>query len=76
MPKCRVHVDLRLCKGCGICVELCPKQALRLSSGLSERGYRYPELVGECIGCGTCMMFCPDFAISVECGEVGGGGSA
>ncbi len=54
---------------------LCPKQALRLSSVLSERGYRYPELVGECVGCETCVMFCPDFAISVECYEDGRAGS-
>ncbi len=72
MPRFKVNVDLSLCKGCGICVELCPRKALALSNELSPRGYRYPVLNGECVGCRTCMMYCPDFAISVE--EVGEGG--
>ncbi len=68
---CRVVVDSRLCKGCAICVELCPAKALRLSDELSPAGYRNPVLVGKCVGCRTCEAFCPDFAIAVVCNEKG-----
>ncbi len=73
---CRPVVNLDLCKGCGICVELCPRKALVLSDDLSPRGYRYPRIVGGCVGCRMCENFCPDFAIAVVCGEGGEEGSA
>ena len=62
----RVFVDSQLCKGCGICVEVCPRGVLELSGLSPETGYMNPELVGKCIGCRLCMWFCPDFAIVVE----------
>lgn len=46
------------CKGCGICVAFCPKQALELRDGkvhLKEDG--------QCITCGLCEMRCPDYAV-------------
>ena len=49
------------CKGCGRCVDACPKTVLRLSKSLNERGYRYVEYVGEgCIGCANCFYVCPE----------------
>lgn len=64
-----VRVDTKRCKGCGICVALCPKQVLEL---------RYPEVkcevvrVQDCIGCLMCEMHCPDFAIVCHPKEKGG----
>ncbi|WP_346353956.1 4Fe-4S dicluster domain-containing protein [Azotosporobacter soli] len=50
------------CKGCNICVGLCPKQVLGLDT-LSK----VQVLKGEdCIGCGQCELRCPDYAIYVE----------
>lgn len=74
MGTCSVEVDRNLCKGCGICVTVCPKNALELSSDIGPSGYRYPVLKGECIGCRTCMFYCPDFAITVVCSEGGDDG--
>ncbi len=65
--KMKVMVSEDLCKGCGICVEFCPKETLRVSSKLTRRGFYPPEKVKEreCSGCKLCEMTCPDLAIWV-----------
>ncbi len=46
------------CKGCGICIAFCRKEALFLNTkGKAEKD------VIKCINCGVCEAFCPDFAI-------------
>lgn len=49
------------CKGCGICVAFCPKNALEL---VHEK-VRLKE-DGGCILCGLCEMRCPDYALHLE----------
>ncbi len=61
-----IAVDEKLCKGCGICVEICPRKALVMNGISRETGYPNPRLVGECVGCRLCMWFCPDQAIVVK----------
>ena len=60
-----IIVDERYCKGCGICIHLCPKHALVMSAEVNARGYHLPCVVerAECGHCGQCELFCPDFAI-------------
>jgi 2-oxoglutarate ferredoxin oxidoreductase subunit delta len=57
-----------LCKGCGICVGLCPNKILRVSKDLSKRGFYPPETIeeGDCSGCRICELVCPDLAIWVK----------
>ncbi len=58
-----VTVAEKRCKGCGICIELCPKKVLELA---------YPQMkckvvrMQDCIGCLMCELHCPDFAILCE----------
>ncbi len=54
-------INQKLCKGCGICIEFCPKKVL----ALSDKGKVYAEHLGLCIDCGLCELRCPDFAIQV-----------
>ncbi len=60
--KLKKHViNKAWCKGCGICVELCPKQVLELDSMDKAVAVR-PE---DCICCKLCELRCPDLAIEV-----------
>ena len=49
------------CKGCGICVVLCPKSILKLN----EDNKISVTDSNECIGCRQCEFHCPDFAIII-----------
>lgn|GEM_PF-187398 len=49
------------CKGCGICVALCPKQVVELDADEKLTAVR-PE---DCICCRMCELRCPDLAITV-----------
>lgn len=69
MPK--LHVDSRYCKGCLICVEICPTKAIRPCPSINARGYTLPEAddMDRCTGCRLCETVCPDFAIAIETDE-------
>lgn len=63
----RVRVLEHLCKGCGICVDVCPKGALTMSATLNSGGYFVAELAKPdvCTSCRICAMMCPDVALGV-----------
>ncbi len=63
----RIEVDEDLCKGCGICVEVCPPRVIDLSDRISLRGYHPARLTDAngCTGCAVCGKMCPDLAIEV-----------
>ena len=57
------------CKGCGLCVDVCPKGLLKLSEQkINNKGHHPAELTDEaaCIGCASCAIMCPDCIIKVE----------
>ena len=53
------------CKGCRLCVEVCPVYILRPSGRFNRQGYEIMEMSGQCTGCASCAVMCPDTAIRV-----------
>ena len=66
MPKVRVLA--KYCKGCGLCIPVCPKKILYLCSTANKRGLRIAEVHEEiaCTACTFCAAMCPDAAIEVD----------
>jgi 2-oxoglutarate ferredoxin oxidoreductase subunit delta len=58
-----------LCKGCELCVIICPTKILKLdTTRVNLRGY-HPAIVYnlmECSGCASCAKICPDSVITVR----------
>jgi len=65
--KGKVVINSEKCKGCRLCIEVCPKKVLVSSSKNNHLGVYVVEIVEkeECIGCSRCAMICPDVAIEV-----------
>jgi indolepyruvate ferredoxin oxidoreductase beta subunit len=61
-----VEVELEIieawCKGCDICVKMCPERCLALNA---EQVAILTD-AAACTGCGICEWLCPDFAIAVH----------
>jgi len=60
------YVNVDRCKGCGICVDVCPVKIFKISISPNSRGYYYTTVIGSgCVGCRLCEYMCPDFAVYV-----------
>src|SRR5262245_27751442 len=61
-----VTIDIERCKGCVLCVEVCPPRVLVMTDHeVNAMGYRYPVLEDGCTGCELCFRICPDFCFEV-----------
>lgn len=68
MAKGTVQIDQARCKGCQLCIDVCPKGALQIDqTKLNAKGY-HPvtfDVHSQCSGCAVCAVMCPDVAITV-----------
>jgi nitroreductase/NAD-dependent dihydropyrimidine dehydrogenase PreA subunit len=55
-----VQINTSLCSGCGLCVTVCPYQALSLEKGKAH------YIIDDCFCCGHCHAVCPEDAIVVR----------
>jgi 2-oxoglutarate ferredoxin oxidoreductase subunit delta len=62
-----IDIDETYCKGCELCIEVCPKDVLELDTEhLTPKGYNYVTLISDkCTGCAVCALICPEAAITV-----------
>lgn len=64
-----VHFDSNRCKGCELCITVCPKHIIHLDeTTINRKGYHPAAITGsdQCIACGSCARICPDSVITVE----------
>lgn len=56
-----------LCKGCGLCIEVCEPHASEFSTELGPYGsFIIQPSAAECTGCNQCADICPDGAITFD----------
>ncbi|MFH1903924.1 MAG: 4Fe-4S dicluster domain-containing protein [bacterium] len=62
-----VIIDKEMCKGCGLCISVCPKKVLSISKVQNSKGFFPAELTysGKCTSCTFCGLVCPDIAIQI-----------
>ena len=62
-----VIIEVEGCKGCGVCVPVCPTDVLKLAENVNGKGYHYAHMADPdaCIGCSSCGLVCPDTVITV-----------
>ncbi len=63
----KIVIDRELCKGCYLCIYVCPNDNITISKKLNAKGYHPAEFgkAPKCTGCAACMLVCPDLAIEV-----------
>lgn len=69
MAKGTTYFEQDLCKGCSLCVSVCPTKVLAIDkTKLNAKGYHPADIVDKegCIACANCAMVCPDLVITVE----------
>jgi 2-oxoglutarate ferredoxin oxidoreductase subunit delta len=54
----QVYIIDDRCKGCGYCIEFCPKDILQFAGRFNRKGYHPPVVVkpGECVNCHYCEI--------------------
>jgi 2-oxoglutarate ferredoxin oxidoreductase subunit delta len=62
----KIIINTERCKGCGLCVIVCPKGGIVISKQSNKSGY-FPAQANntDCTGCAVCAIICPDAAIEV-----------
>ncbi len=63
-----VEIAQDRCKGCGLCIDACPKHVLELNGAIvNELGYHPVRLTdaAACTSCALCARVCPDAVFAV-----------
>ena len=62
----KIVIDTERCKGCGLCVTICPQKSIVISEESNQNGY-FPAQKTDagCTGCAQCAIVCPEGIIEV-----------
>ncbi len=70
MPRRRIRIEVKneWCKGCYICVDMCPRKVLEIDESTFVKGFHpvVPARPEDCTACRLCELWCPDLAIAVH----------
>lgn len=63
----KITIDKNRCKGCFLCISVCPKGALTKEEQLNKHGVTAVTMKehADCLGCALCAVICPDCCIEV-----------
>jgi len=63
----KVKILHEYCKSCKLCIDICPKQILKIGDTANKKGYFAAVCIDQekCISCALCATMCPDVAIEV-----------
>lgn len=62
-----IKINQEFCKGCMLCIGVCPKQVLALGDELNNKGNKFVIAARQedCVGCKSCATMCPEGAIAL-----------
>jgi 2-oxoglutarate ferredoxin oxidoreductase subunit delta len=62
----KIIINAERCKGCGLCVTVCPNGGIVISKQSNKSGCFPAEAVNaDCTGCCLCAIICPEAIIEV-----------
>ena len=63
----RIEINKERCKGCHMCIDVCPKNILVVAEEYNQKGYAFVRVsdMDACTGCALCAEMCPDICITV-----------
>jgi 2-oxoglutarate ferredoxin oxidoreductase subunit delta len=66
----RIVIDTERCKGCGLCITVCPKNNIVIARESNKNGY-FPAHVKNigCTACTRCAIVCPEGSIEIHLDE-------
>ncbi|MEG2813586.1 MAG: 4Fe-4S binding protein [Oscillospiraceae bacterium] len=65
----KLTIDYERCKGCSMCVVVCPKKILEINKEkLNNKSYNPVDIIDReaCISCAMCATMCPDSCITIS----------